>query len=65
MEVESVQQQGSYNPKKLMYRAKYLMSNWDDPDVQWAISLGNTEQIDKFMDQKLEQDNKARTAAKL
>jgi len=30
-------------PKKMMYKAQFMMKNWDDPDVQWNIALGNTE----------------------
>lgn len=52
------------NPKNLMYKAQFLMKNWDDADVQWNVSLGNYEQLEKYAQQKIEEDYAAKKGTK-
>jgi hypothetical protein len=46
-----------------MYKAQFMMKNWDDPDVQWNIALGNTDQMEAYAKEKLEFDKKLKELA--
>jgi hypothetical protein len=35
---------------RFSHKLTYLMDNWDDADVQFNISLGNYDQMDKYVD---------------
>ena len=39
--------------ERLAHRLAYLRQNWDDPDVQFNISLGNYEAMDKYVDESM------------